>query len=215
MTDHNDEPEGLSDNDRKRALLEEEIEQNWPRLLAGIRVYVWKFHLATDRDSIETHAREVLQDVVVTALEKSCNYSPDRPAQAWLLRVALNHVRHRLRAQASKHREILVGDSPIGRKRNQEASSTPLPEDELLDLLFQARNQPFRQGALTFEEMLSLVNDSDRKILRLVFVENLRGKALAAELRISEGAAYTRTSRAIAALRKVFLQGEQENNKAD
>jgi RNA polymerase sigma factor (sigma-70 family) len=215
LTDHDDEPKGLSqDNDLKRRMLEVEIEQNWRRLLAGIRVYVWKFHLAQDRDSIEMISREVLQDVVVTALEKSRNYNPDRVAHAWLLRVAFNHVRHRLRAQASKHRVTLVGDSVIARK-TEDSTAKSLSEDELLDLLFQARSKPFRQGALTFDEMLSLAPDSDQKILRLVFIENLRGKALAAELRISEGAAYTRTSRAIANLRKAYLQAEQATNKGN
>jgi RNA polymerase sigma factor (sigma-70 family) len=200
---------------RKRQILEEAIEQHWQRLLAGIRVYVYKFGLAQSRSSIDSLAREVLNDTVVTALEKASNYSPDRPAHAWLLRVAFNHIRHRLRAQSNRQADRLVTDTVRAQRVATSSDQKTLSEEDMLDLLYQLNNPPFRSDRLTVEEMLSLVTESDRKVLQLVFIEDLRGKALAAELGISEGAAYTRTSRAIANLRKAFDKGEQTNEKGN
>ena len=56
------------------------IEQEWQRLLTGIRIYVRKFGLAGDASTADTVARDILQDTVVTALAQSSNYDPQRLA---------------------------------------------------------------------------------------------------------------------------------------
>jgi DNA-directed RNA polymerase specialized sigma24 family protein len=54
-------------------------------------------------------------------------------------------------------------------------------------------------------ELLSLVDDNDRRILTLAYVDQLNGIELAAALGVREGAAYVRVARAKEHLRKKYL----------
>ena len=56
------------------------------------------------------------------------------------------------------------------------------------------------------EYLLSLVKESDRLVLQLAFINDLKGKDLAAALGISEGSAYTRKHRALTRLKKAYIQ---------
>jgi DNA-directed RNA polymerase specialized sigma24 family protein len=56
-------------------------------------------------------------------------------------------------------------------------------------------------------ELLSLVDESERKILTLVYIEGQEGADLAATLGIREGAAYMRVARAKEHLRQKYLAG--------
>ena len=76
----------------------------------------------------------------------------------------------------------------------------------MFDLLCSSAETAGSGKHVTMDELLSLVEGNDREVLQLAFVEGLRGKALAERLCISEGAAYTRQSRAIARLRRAYLQ---------
>lgn len=64
----------------------------------------------------------------------------------------------------------------------------------------------FRDNQLTTEEILSLVNEDERRILRLRFVGGLSTKGIASQFGISEAAADARLSRAKNKLRKEFLK---------
>ena len=54
------------------------------------------------------------------------------------------------------------------------------------------------------EETLSLVNESDREVLRLAIVQGLQGADPAARLGTSTGATYVRKCRAIERLKQAF-----------
>lgn len=187
------------------------IEQEWQRLLTGIRIYVRKFGLAGDASTTDTVARDILQDTVVTALAQSSNYDPDRLALPWLLGVAINHIRHRRRALGVESRVLPVADVRL--TSSGEGDSRSLSTDEIFDLLTQRATADRRPNQLTAVEILSLVNEADRQILQLAFIEGLRGKALAAQLGISEGAAWARTSRAITRLREAYFRTAEEKGK--
>lgn len=199
-----------SSREQKQELLGDEIERNEQDLLAGIRVYIRKFQLVESNESFESLAREIRQDTVVTALDKAENYDPSRPARPWLLGIAINHIHHRLR---NKHIITALADTPQSRRVTQEFEDGAPSEEEILDLLYQSKSRPVRHDQLTLNEFLSLVNDSDREVLRLAFVENLRGKALATELGIREGAAWARLSRAIKSLRETYFRSEQAKGR--
>ena len=98
---------------------------------------------------------------------------------------------------------------PQIRHATQQLDSGMLTEDEMFDLLYQSAGQANSHHQPTLEELLSLVKPSDQEVLRLAFVDGLRGKSLAAALGISEGAAWSRLSRAIARLRKAYFQSKQ------
>lgn len=183
------------------------IEEYWTELLRGIRIYVFRFGLATDRVLADDLSMEVLQDTIVTALHRHQNYDPSRPARSWLLGVAINHLRHRRRSRIYEdtHR-TLVADSPQVHRVSQQEGSGALSEAEMFDLLCAPTETTGPGEQVTMDELLSLVEGNDREVLRLAFVEGYRGKALAERLCISEGAAYTRQSRAIARLRRAYMQ---------
>lgn len=203
-----------SDHLRRRQLLTEAIERHWPTLLAGIQVYVKRFGLAEDRPVIEELSREILQDTVVTALQKAGNYNPARQAYPWLLGIALNHIRRLRRTQGYERRHITpVADMPQIRRATQQSDSGMLSEDEMFDLLYESTAPANSYSQPMLDELLSLVGHSDQEVLKLAFVDGLRGKSLAAELGISEGAAWARLSRAIARLRKAYLQSEQASGE--
>ena len=67
----------------------------------------------------------------------------------------------------------------------------------------------------TADELLSLVDEDHRRLLRLAFIEGLRGKSLAARMGISEGAAWARTSRSLSRLRRAYFESEEEKGKRD
>ena len=198
-------------HNRNREVLMMAIEQKWQQLLTGIRIYVSKFGLAADGSTIDAVARDILQDTVVTALAQSSNYDPQRPTLPWLLGVAINHIRHRRRALGVESRVVPVADLRLC--SSGEGDSRSLSTDEILDLLTQWANAGYRPNQLTVNEILSLVNEDDRQILQLAFIEGLRGKALAARLGIGEGAAWARTSRAIARLREAYFETAEEKGK--
>jgi DNA-directed RNA polymerase specialized sigma24 family protein len=61
---------------------------------------------------------------------------------------------------------------------------------------------------ISFAELISLVGPDDQQMLKLAFQDNLKGNDLAATLKISDGAANVRLSRAISRLRQAYLASE-------
>lgn len=196
--------EGATPDERKRLLIEA-FQEHQQDLLAGIRVYLWQLGVVTNRGSLEERAKELFQDTVITALENPANYDPGRPARVWLLGVAINEIRHFKRRLGLERRLIeSVADTPEVHKVTRAAASLKLSEAEMFDLLY--RRVGASLGGHTLDELLSVVEESDQRVLGLHFVEGLSGRELGAELRISEGAAYTRLSRAKARLREALLK---------
>ncbi len=200
-----DERTAGAEQDQKRSLLREVINEHWRDLLVNIRVLVWRFGLARDRTAIEMLSREILQDTVVTALRRAENYDINRPARPWLRGVAINQVRRLLRDQSYEHRHIsLAADTPQIRARSRGPEFAPLPEEEMFGLLGEQSRDPHALG-----ELLSLVGSSDREVLEYRYVEDLEGRELAARLGISEGAARTRLCRAGERLRKAYHESNE------
>jgi RNA polymerase sigma factor (sigma-70 family) len=188
------------------------IEREWPHLLTGIRIYVSRFGLVTDGSTLEDTAREILHETIATGLTKSAKYNNQKEPLPWLLGIAINHIRHRRRTVGVNSRVVAIANVKLP-SRAADKGSTHLSSDEMFDLLTRSANPGFRANQLNAKELLSLVNEEDRKILNLAFIEGLRGKALAAELGISEGAAWARTSRAIARLREAYFDGSKKTGK--
>jgi RNA polymerase sigma factor (sigma-70 family) len=194
-------------NHRQR-ILSEAIELYQQDLLTGIRVYLWRFKVVINRDSIEERSKVILQETVVQALQHAMNYEPSRPARAWLLGVAINEIRH-LRRKLGLERGIFtpVSDTAEARVGPRTAGHSGLSEAEMFDLLYNSNK--VAASRYTLQEILSVVDETDRKILELHFVEGLSGRELAAALGIGEGYAYTRLSRAKAHLREAFLENSK------
>ncbi len=180
------------------------IEQHWKELLPSIRVQIRKLNLATDHNAVEDLAQEILNGSIVQALKNHDKYNPDRPAFPWLRKIAFNQaLMLRRRRNLENQHVTLVADET--KKLAEQTGSERMSEDEMFDLLY----QPSGPSKYTLDDLLSLVNDTDRQILELVFVHGLRGKSLAAKLGVSEGAAWMKQNRAIARLSEAFMRSEQ------
>lgn len=190
--------EGTSGRDanleRKWRLLEEAVKGHEEELSAGIRVYIWRFGMARNRASIEALTEEVLQDTAEIALRKLEEYDEGRKPVPWLLGITLNVIRHRLRDEVRRNRvypssnrvpQAHVPARPPGQSA-EKLTFDPAVESEEEILL----------NSMTADEVLSLVGENDRQVLRLAYIEGLSGRELAARLAISEGVVHTRLSRA-------------------
>jgi RNA polymerase sigma factor (sigma-70 family) len=193
----------LSEADLKlrRGKLENAIEEFEPNLVMDIRMYLKQFKL--------THLLENTEDfwseVKITALRNAENYNPECSAKAWLRQAAFHLVQHLYRDEKRRLPTASISEvaQELGFDRNIEKSS----ESELFDYLRQKSiNGFFKENQLSAEEILSVVDEEDRRILRLRFVGGLSAKEIASHFGISEGAADVKLWRAKNRLRKGFLK---------
>lgn len=192
---------GETELKRRRELLESAMIEFERNLLMDIRLYLKQFKL----EHLSGKAESIWHEVVGTALQNANNYNPECSAKAWLRGVAFNVVRHLKRNDKNQIPLTSISDAvgKFGFDGNTEETS----ETELFDYLEQRGvKRFFRQEKFTADEILSVVNDGDSKILRMRFVEDLSTREIAVHFGISEGAADVRLSRAKNRLRKEFLR---------
>lgn len=162
-----------------------------------IQLYVVKARLAFG-ESAQTVADDILNDVVIEALNHPHHFDPSRPPKAWLLGIAANLVRRKQAKQiAQNQREPLIRDLYPQTQQN-------FSDDDLFDRLHQyAENNPEQQleSNQTVANLLALLSNTDQEIIRLAILEGLDGNALAYRLNISAGAARVRLHRALNRLR--------------
>lgn len=207
MSRHNDQalqsPASVAQEERFR-LLGEAIEREQQDLFNDIAFQLRRFRL-TDGAGLETLAKEVLQETVVQASKIAERYDPAGDALLWLRAIATKII---LRIRSKKWREqsrlSLIGDTQPVRRAGLETQS----EEKMFELLSRLRGRATPSRALSAEEILSLVEGDDQKILRLYYVEGLDGEELAAEFRTSVGAVHQRLCRARIKLSRAYLKGE-------
>lgn len=184
----------------RREKLEEAIIKFESNLLLDIRVYLKQFKLEHLLDS----AREIFSEVKITALKNAGNYNPECSAKAWLRKAAFHSVQHFCRNE--KKQLQVTSISEVAQKFGFDGNVEETSESELFDYLKQKSVGQFFKEQSNADEILSVVNESDRKILRMRFINGLSTKEIAAQLGISEGATDVRLSRAKDRLRKGFLE---------
>lgn len=209
-------PNDLSDmKSRKLAQISEE---KYEILLTSIRVLVWKMGMVAGRQEADDLAHEILNETVATALEISDRYQLDKSANAWLMSIATNKIREMRTKENRRNKRMGVATETYQstQKRSNSVNAgydktEQITEDEMIDYLVahnsEANSTHFKIH-LSFNELVSLVGPDDRLILKLAFVDNLKGKDLAAALKTSEGAANVRLSRAIRKIRQAYLSSE-------
>ncbi len=168
-------------------------------LLKILRLYVIRAGLAhyTAADAV---AADLLTEVVAEALEHVDRLHTPTGTKAWLLGIATNLIRRRQarRAQLDR-REPLI--------RDLHNPSEPISDDDLFDRFVALMGRDPEDTLEKNEQVthiLSIVSDSDRRVLELAILHELDGEALARELGTTRGAAYVRVHRALARLRKAF-----------
>ena len=184
-----------------REKLEAAIEQFKPNLMMDIRVYLKQFKLP----HLLEYTEEFYSELQITALKNAGNYNPECSARAWLRQAAFFMVQHLSRDERKHPRITAVSDAAL--KFGFDGSVENASESELFDYLEQASVDRFyRENQLKADEILSVVNEKDQKILRLSFISGYSNREIAAHYGISEGAADVRLSRARNRLREEFLK---------
>lgn len=198
--------------------LVEFITDNVASLIGILRSYVQRMGLARGEE-VPAVAVEVLQEVVIEALDHAERFNPTGQPMAWLLGIAVNVIK-RKKAELAKRfqRELSIGEISL-------AQQEPLSEDELFDQISAGTTAGPDQEIAANEQaelLLSLVSPEDQQILMLAFLQGFEREALAEKLGISPGATRVRLHRALKRLRLAwseqhlkFQEGESNERTAN
>lgn len=162
-----------------------------------------------NRAGLTVSASELLNEVVVEALQHEDRFNAARQPRAWLLGIAANLIRRkqaelaRLDRREPLARDLYPGDEPS--------------DEEVFDWLARWTGVETLEALESDEAanaLLASVSADDAHILRLAILSGLDGEALARELGVTAGAARVRLHRALTRLRRgVAAQGER--NRGD
>lgn len=203
--DHTD--ASIANQTRLRQFIEAETET----LLGTLRYYVVRAGLVEDQGATLA-AVELLNEVVVEALEHADRFRASGQPIAWLLGIAANLIKRKQAERITRNRrEPLVRDLYSG---PEEA----LGEDELFDRLATLAVPGPAQDLEADEEVsaiLAYVSKDDQRVLRLAVLHGLNGEALAQTLGITPGAARARLHRALNRLRAAWPVPEQANGESN
>lgn len=192
-------------------VVSESIVANFERLIIGVAVLVAKAGLAESAVDKGDITNEIFQNTAETALRSVQNYKPNHSVHAWFLGIAANKIkefRRRLAYQAKKTQSIENGDNQeFGGDSNSAGDGLDWTAEEQLDAIIYHSSQRdlLNNTSHTLDELLSLVNENDREILTLAYVDQMDGVEIAAKYGIREGAAYMRIARAKEHLRQNYL----------
>ena len=182
--------------------LVEFITDNVASLIGILRSYVQRMGLARGEE-VPAVAVEVLQEVVIEALDHAERFNPTGQPMAWLLGIATNVIKRR-KVQIAKlsQRELFIGELSM---TQQEL----LSEDELFDQITSCTSTGPEQDIEANEQammILSLVSAEDRRLLSLAFLYGFEREALAEKLGITLVAARVRLHRALNRLRLAWRE---------
>lgn len=183
------------------------LAENVATLLGILRSYVQRMGLARGEE-VAAVAVEVLQEVVVEALDHADRFNPTSQPMAWLLGIAMNVIKRKKAELARRSkRELSMSDlSP--------AQQEPPAGDELFEQ-FMADTAAGPEQAIVANEqaeiLLSLVSPEDQQILLLAFLYGFERDALAEKLGISPGATRVRLHRALKRLRLAWSEQQHSN----
>ncbi|MBA2396154.1 MAG: sigma-70 family RNA polymerase sigma factor [Ktedonobacteraceae bacterium] len=159
--------------------------QNTEPLLGTLRSYVQHMGLASGND-VKPVALDVLQEVVVEALDHAGRFNTTRQPMAWLLGISINVIK-RKKTEFAKRAQREISIAHLATNENERLS-----EVELFDLLTSCPLEQPDQNIEANEQalmMLSLVSLDDQHILRMAFLEDFDRAVLAKRLGITDVAA--------------------------
>lgn len=198
-----------TDSDNTKII--EFIADNVASLLGIIRSYVKRMGLASGED-VPAVALEVLQEVVLEALDHADRFDPTGQPMAWLLGIAINIIK-RNKAERIKHTQRELSISDLSLMQEEQSSESEL-FDQLVANSYAGPDQEIAANEQA-ELLLSLVAPEDQHILMLAFVEGFEREALAQKLGISPGAARVRLHRALKRLRLAWNEQHLNSQKGE
>jgi RNA polymerase sigma-70 factor (ECF subfamily) len=178
------------------------ITDNLASLLGILRSYVKRMGLASGEE-VPAVANEVLQEVVLEALDHADRFDQTGQPMAWLLGIAIHVIkRNKVEQIKRSQRELSIGDLSIMQEGH-------VSESELFDQLTADSSAAPDQEIAANEQaelLLSLVSPEDQRILMLAFLQGFEREALAQKLGISPGATRVRLHRALKRLRLAWSE---------
>jgi RNA polymerase sigma factor (sigma-70 family) len=178
------------------------ITDNVASLLGILRSYVKRMGLANGEE-VPAVAIEVLQEVVLEALDHADRFNQTGQPMAWLLGIAINVIkRNKTELIKRSQRELSIGGFSLMQEEH-------LSESELFDQLTADSSAGPDQEIAADEQaelLLSLVSPEDQHILMLAFLQGFEREALAQKLGISPGATRVRLHRALKRLRLAWSE---------
>ncbi len=191
----------VANRDRLKRFIESDAES----LANTLRYYVLRAGICRGQDAADV-AADLLNDVVVEALENAERFIPTASPKAWLLGIAANLIKRRQVGLAKRsRREPLIGDMYAHLE-------SKMSEEELFERftsLAAAGPSDKVESREFIDAMLSRVSETDREVLRLAVLHTLDGERVANALGINPGAARVRLHRAIKRLREAISQDER------
>lgn len=187
------------------------LNDNVASLLGIIRSYVKRMGLASGED-VPAVAIEVLQEVVLEALDHVDRFNSTGQPMAWLLGITINVIK-RNKAEFIKRsqRELSMSEMSLLQEEH-------LSESELFDqLAANSSAEPDQEIAANeqAELLLSLVSPEDQRILMLAFLQGFEREALAQKLGITPGATRVRLHRALKRLRLAWSEQYMKSQKGE
>lgn len=187
------------------------IADNVASLLGIIRSYVMRMGLARGEE-VSTVALEVLQEVVLEALDHADRFNPTSQPMAWLLGIAINVIKRKKYERIKRsQRELSISDVSLMQEEG-------LSESDLFDQITANTSAGPDQEFAANEQaelLLSLVSPEDQHILMLAFLQGFEREALAQKLGISPGATRVRLHRALKRLRLAWSEQHLKSQKGD
>ncbi len=197
-----------ADSTYRQTVVSEAVEEYASDVQTDIRFYLLKFGNSYERQNLPERVAEIWQETVVEALQSAHNFDPTKPARPWLRIIAVRRVQKSW-SENKQRGEIFTDAEQTAAVKSRLANGEKLSETETLDLAAAAGAvEKFLRQTPDIEEILSVLPDSDdREILRLRYVENLRGADLAKAVgAASAGAAQKTAVRALHKLREAHQQ---------
>ncbi len=197
---------------RRRDLIVEAVQDYDQDLVTAARVFAWRLDLSDRGESVAEVAADLVQATVVRALEIAGSFDPARLPRPWLMSV-LAYVAKEERRRRYRHRQRTTPIRSAARSNGGDGEADGLSDDELLDRLRQRNDETDPAAGLHVDDLLELVSQKDREVLRLAVVEDLSGRDVAARLGVSEGAANVRLHRALGRLRTAYGRWYEPTNR--
>lgn len=171
-------------------------------LISTLRLFLLKANLPAADDA----AHDLLNDVVLEALQHADRFDRTRQAMAWLLGIAANLIRRRqLDAARRDYREPLIRDL-YGARQHE------LSDDELFDKLALPAQPSEPDQPDSPLPLIKSLSTADQQVLTLAILHDMDGAALAKALNVAPGTARVRLHRAIQRLRSIWQASQQESS---
>lgn len=195
-----------------REFISREVEKRYSDLRVSVQVMVARSGFVEGQAQINDVADELLNDTIETGLRSADKFDSARSVYSWLMGIAVNKLREMRRDAKNEMKRVSVfddlapeGDDSVEQSGKEEVEDATA-EERIDSALYRSTNRStLEDKASSLDEMLALVKEDEREILRLAIVEGLSGADLAAAFGIREGAAYMRLARAQEHLREKYL----------